>query len=203
MRRNLIFLTAAAMVAVAVPLMAQEATGTDLTAFGYPHVLASVDLQRGQSTYITVPDQFTVTDEDVVGGATGLMTIAIPGNAFTDPVRFEVLSNTDASWGSLVPANQTVIANFAYRVTDLVTNMPVLQFAAPLDFYVYDPQITQNSVYWATTASSPINLVNANQGSMITGDELEHGTPVASVGWIITSPASEVVASASDGSNAQ
>jgi hypothetical protein len=202
MHKNLILLAAAAMVGVAVPLTAQQAPGADLTAFGYPDVLATVDLWPGQSTYITVPDQ--VRNEDVIEErSVGLMTIRIPADAFTHPVRFEVLSNRDAAWNSQVPAGQTVVANFAYRVTDLITNMPVLQFAAPLDFYVYDSQITQSSVYWATTASNPIRVVNANQGSVIRGDFLEHATPVASVGWIITSPASEAVASAPGGSSAQ
>lgn len=199
MRKISLFLAAAALVA-AVPLMAQSMmqqqamqpqAGSDLTKYGYPDVLATLFLVPGQSASITVPDQYAQ------GKASGSMTISIPANAFSDPVRFELLAAPNSDWQSDVAPDLVVVANFAYRVTDLATGQPVESFSAPLTYSVTDPMITADSVYWATTASSPIKLIDANKTSKISGDTLVHATPVASVGWIVTTPKQEVASNAS------
>ncbi len=154
--------------------------------YGYPHVLATVNVDPGQKASITVPDQYAS------GKVPGYMTISIPAGAFSVPVRFEVLAGTNAYWDRKVASNLTVVANFAYRVVDRSTGTLVDRFEKPVTYSVSDPMITADSVYWATTASQPIKLVNANQASQISGDTLEHPTPVSTVGWIVTTPKAEV-----------
>jgi hypothetical protein len=52
--------------------------------------------------------------------------------------------------------------------------------------------IGMNSVYWGVVpnkaAGKAAKLVDANAASKIMGDTLEHATPVASVGWVVTTP---------------
>ncbi len=157
-----------------------------MTKYGYPDVLGTLTLQPGQSGKITVPDQFTT------GKAAGYMTISIPGNAFSVPVRFQVLAGTNSSWDSMVSPGQMVVANFAYRVINEKTGGLIEKFNAPITYSVTDSMITQNSIYWATTAAKPAKLINANAASSISGTTLSHPTPVASVGWIVTTPRSDL-----------
>jgi hypothetical protein len=164
------------------------AAAPDLTQYGYPHVLAVLYLDPGQKGKITVPDQYTM------GKTYGYATYTIPAGTFSAPVKFEILAAANSAWDKQVPSDVTVVANFAYRVTDLKTGKPIEKFSKPITYSVNDTMITRDSVYWATTATSPVQLKNANGGSKISGTVLEHATPVSAVGWIITTPKSDLKA---------
>jgi hypothetical protein len=157
-----------------------------LTEYGYPHVLASINLEPGQKAQIMVPDQYST------GQVNGYMTITIPGDAFSVPVRFEVLAGSNSSWDKQVSSDLVVVANFAYRVIDRNTGKLVDKFDNPVTWEVQDPMVNMNSVYWATTAANPPKLIDANAASKIMGDTLEHAQPVALVGWIVTTPKSAI-----------
>ncbi len=166
----------------------------------FPHVLASVDLQPGQSASITVPDAY------FKGAAPGEMTVYIPVNSFTDPVRFQLLASSNARWDGMVKSGEKVVANFAYRVLDLKTDQLVAKFAGPVQYTVSDSMIDKNSIYWAVKPGSPPTLINANKASTIHGSVLSHGTPVSTVGWIITTPSADLAnmsGSSSMGSNSK
>jgi len=157
-----------------------------LEQFGYPYVLKTVNFQPGHAVTVTVPDAVTS------GPAAGEATFAIPADAFSMPVTFQILAGTNGSWDSQVPSTLKVVANFAYLVTDPATGAIVKKFDHPVTYSVTDSMITKNSVYWATTAADPAKLFNANKASMISGTTLDHPTGVSMVGWIITTPKSEI-----------
>lgn len=159
----------------------------------FPHVLATVSLQPGQSASITVPDAY------FMGAAPGEMTIYIPPDAFKDPVTFQLLASTNSQWDSLVKSNLMVVANFAYRVIDSKTNQPLNGFSAPLQYTVADTMIDMHSVYWAVKPGATPTLINANAASSIHGDVLSHATPTAAVGWIITTPKADLAMPAKTG----
>jgi hypothetical protein len=156
--------------------------------YGYPHVLATVYLDPGQKAKIMVPDQYTT------GKTYGYATYTIPAGAFTVPVKFEILAAANSAWDKQVPKDESVVANFAYRVTDMKTGKPIEKFDKPILYSVDDSMITTNSVYWATTPTSPVQFKNVNAGSKISGNTLEHETPVTIVGWVITTPKSDLQA---------
>lgn len=161
----------------------------------FPHVLATVDLQPGQSASITVPDAY------FTGAAPGEMTIYIPTNAFGDPVRFQVLASANSRWDGMVQSGLKVVANFAYRVVDSKTGKPVQAFQAPVQYTVSDGMIDGHSVYWAVKPGGSPQIVNANAHSTVHGDVLSHPTPTAAVGWIITTPKADLASAMKGGSS--
>lgn len=157
-----------------------------LMKYGYPHVLKTISFTPGQAVTVKVPDAYTM------GKPYGYETITLPANAFKVPVRFEVLAASNSYWDKYVSSNLKVVANFAYLVTDAKTGAIVKKFNKPARYSVTDSMITKDSVYWATTAAKPPKLINANKASKINGTTLSHLTPVSVVGWIITTPKSEI-----------
>lgn len=91
-----------------------------------------------------------------------------------------------------MPSKLKVIANFAYLITENSSGAIVKKFNKPIMYTLNDPMVTKNSVYWATTAHTPPKLINANKASRIKSRTLSHPTPVSAVGWIITTPKSEL-----------
>jgi len=185
-----VFITAMALVAVAAS--AQSGNQAGLSRYGYPYVVGTLDLQAGAGGTLTVPDQYT-------GGkpAAGSATITIPAGEFSVPVKFEVLAAANMNWDNKVAPNQKVVANFAYRVINEDNGQLIEKFARPVTYTVQDPMITGHSVYWATTESSPPKIINANKATTIAGHTLTHPQPVASVGWIITTPKKDLSSSTS------
>lgn len=162
----------------------------NLAQSGYPDVLAALYLQPGQSASVTVPDLY------IRGMPAGYMTIQIPSGAFKVPVKFELLSSSNMAWDKLVPSNLKVVAAFAYRVTDTNSGQLIGKIAEPLVYTVSDTMIDGHSVYWATTPTNPIKLIkliNANAASKIRGSVLQHVTPTAVVGWIVTTPKKDLM----------
>lgn len=157
-----------------------------LMSYGYPHVLKVINFKPGHAVTVKVPDAYTR------GKPYGYETISLPANAFTMPVKFEVLAGSNQAWDKKVPSNLKVVANFAYLVINPATGAIVKKFNKPAMYSVTDSMITKDSIYWATTQKSPPKLINANKASKITGHTLMHGTPVSFVGWIITTPKSEI-----------
>lgn len=156
-----------------------------LQEFGYPVVLASVHFTPGQALKVTVPDQVTG------GQPPGYATFSIPAHTFNKPVTIRFLAASNTAWDQHVSSKLKVIANFAYLVTDNNGNI-VKKFNKPITYTLKDPMVTQDSVYWATTAHHPPKLINANKASKISAKTLKHPTPVSSVGWIITTPKSDL-----------
>jgi len=176
----------ALLVLSALLTVASAAQMRGLEKYGYPHVLKTVHFKPGKAMKVTVPDQYTK------GKPMGYATFSIPGDAFTKPVTIRFLAARNSRWDKRVSSNLKVIANFAYLVTNTRTGAIVKKFHAPIMYSVKDSMVTKDSVYWATTAHHPPKLINANKASKIHGTTLRHPTPVSAVGWIITTPKSEL-----------
>ncbi len=174
--------------AAALPLSPALASGhaRGLQKHGYPVVLKTVHFKPGKGMKVTVPDQVTK------GTPAGYATFSIPAHAFTKPVTIRFLAARNSRWDKRVPGKLKVIANFAYLITDTASGKIVTKFNQPIGYSVKDSMITKDSVYWATTAHNPPKLINANKASRIHGMTLSHPTPVSTVGWIITTPKSEL-----------
>lgn len=166
--------------------MSHNQAPAGLMKYGYPHVLKTINFKPGHAVTVKVPDAYTT------GKPYGYETIVLPADAFTMPVKFEILAGTNRAWDKMVPSNLKVVANFAYLVTDASTGAIVTKFNKPAMYSVKDSMITKDSIYWATTAANPPKLINANKASKISGMTLSHATPVSAVGWIITTPKSEI-----------
>ncbi|WP_455382263.1 hypothetical protein, partial [Salinispira pacifica] len=111
-----------------------------------------------------------------------------------------VLAGTNSSWDNMVNSNQKVVANFAYRVINENNGNLIKKFNKPVTYTVHDPMITSDSVYWATTAKSTPKIIKANSATKINNHTLSHPQPVAVVGWIITTPKSDLSNSNSNSS---
>lgn len=164
--------------------MSPQAQG--LEKYGYPHVLTTVKFKPGRAMDVTVPDQVSK------GTPPGYATFSIPGNAFKEPVTIHFLAAKNSYWDKKVPSKLKVIANFAYLVTNTKTGAVVSKFNKPITYTLKDSMVTKDSVYWATTAHNPPKLIDANKASKIHGTTLVHPTPVSVVGWIVTTPKSEL-----------
>lgn len=157
-----------------VVLQIASAAGVpDFAQYGFPRVVASADLQPGQAA--------------TVDG--GQVKAVIPANAFTHPVKFELLEGDNSTFQSAAPSGQTVIANFAFRVTDQTTGSRLGKFNAPVVAVITDPRINGQSQYLDTTATNPIRIEKNPFPAKISGDVLKHGNIGDPVGWVVTSPA--------------
>lgn len=186
MKASLTLLLALTMTALfASQSMATMSQTRGLENYGYPVVLASVNFVPGQPLKITLPDQVTA------GTPPGYATFSIPANAFTEPVTIHFLAAENSAWDRHVSPKLKVIANFAYLVTDKSGKI-VSKFHKPIMYTLKDSMVTKHSVYWATTPHNPPRLIDANKASKINGMMLSHPTPVSKVGWIITTPKSEL-----------
>ncbi len=183
-----------AIVLLAGATFAQQMPSTPVSQ-EFPHVLATVDLQPGQSASITVPDAY------FTGAAPGEMTIYIPTDAFRDPVRFQVLASSNSRWDGMVKSGLKVVANFAYRVVDTRTGQPVQAFQAPAQYTVSDGMIDGHSVYWAVKPGGSPQIIDANAHSTVHGNVLSHPTPTAAVGWIITTPKADLASTMKSGAS--
>jgi hypothetical protein len=157
-----------------------------LMKYGFTHVLKTINFKPGHAVTATVPDAY------FMGKPYGYATISIPADAFTMPVKFQILTGSNSYWDKYVASNLKVVANFAYLVTDVSTGAVVTKFNKPAMYSVKDSMITKDSIYWAVTASRPPKIINANGATKINGMGLMHPTSVSSVGWIITTPKSEI-----------
>ena len=160
----------AAVTLTAVP--AYAASAPDFTTFGYPNVLTSMAIPAGQAATLTSGD----------------ITINVPAGAFANPVTFDLLGGSNASFQALVPSNKTVVDNFAFRVTDTTTNEIIGKFNAPVVAVITNSKINNKSQYLNTTNSSPLHVGDNPVAPLITGHTLKHGNGGAPVGWIVTSP---------------
>ena len=115
-----------------------------------------------------------------------VFSVDVPDNAFSYPVKFEILSGEPIPYGGLVPQGQIPVLVFAFRVTDTETGQLVGEFANPVHITITDPEITSKSEYFNLTTD---NMVTENtKGLVVTDGKLEHPIAGAGVAWIITVP---------------
>ncbi|MBI2910826.1 MAG: hypothetical protein HYY05_01690 [Chloroflexi bacterium] len=145
----------------------------DFTLFGYPRVGAKARFTPGAVTRIA---------------ASGI-ALELPPDLYTSPLDFELLTGDAAVWQPCVEANQTVIAPYAYRVTDPATGQRVGRFDKPVQVTVTDPRLTGAVAYWITSAQNPAR-VRAVATPPVQGASIQVENGSARLGWFTTVPKS-------------
>lgn len=150
------------------------AASIDFTQYGFPTVAAKVSIPAGQAATLSA------------AGA----KVTIPAGTFTDPVEFELLQGTLASFAANAPSGMTPVYDFAFKVVDTKTNAIVMNFQKPVMFSYTNPAIRSTSEYFniSTSGAYTANPVPA----VIKGDTLTHPIKGTPVGWVIASPSTPV-----------
>jgi len=162
-----------------IPASAQTTQPPDMTQFGFPRVTGTANFTPGQAVTITA----------------GTQIVVLPADFISKTVKFEFLEGDPAQWSANLGAAQgmTVVATFAFRVTDPATGQLVGRFDKPVTWSVTDPRITADSkVYNTTAANPPVVTPNATAGT-VQGTTLSHTFGGAGVGWLALSPAAQTV----------
>jgi hypothetical protein len=146
----------------------------DFTQFGFPNIVAEKKIEVGEAAKISHSG----------------MKIEIPEGAFNSDVIFQVLEGDNDHFQANVPAGETVIMNFAFRVLDANTHKIIAKFKKPVMFYFKDKDVNAESIYNNVTTDGKIvpNAVPA----VIEGRTLSHGNGGAPVGWVVTSPTNSI-----------
>ncbi|MHB8587517.1 MAG: hypothetical protein ACYDA0_01545 [Candidatus Dormibacteraceae bacterium] len=141
-------------------------------AYGFPNVSATLKFKPGLAATMT----------------SGQLAVQIPANAFTEPVTFQLLQGNQSYWQRYVPAGQTVVADFAFRVLDS-SGALVANFNKPVLVVLTNPQVGATTVYENATATKPPQVVENPVPSQIQNHVLKHAVSAAGVGWVIANPA--------------
>jgi uncharacterized membrane protein YgcG len=121
----------------------------------------------------------------------GPYTVSIPANAFSSTVKFDLLTGDPSAFASRVPAGEQAVADYAFRVTDQQTGRLVGTFNAPVTVEVKDASITKDSKYYNADTTGGLTLNTASL--QLSSGDLMLSNGGAMVGWVITTPASEVM----------
>jgi predicted lipoprotein with Yx(FWY)xxD motif len=159
---------------VLVPPAASAATPTaevtDWTARGFPTVLVSQEIANGSAATL----------------AFGPYSIFVPQGAFTDTVKFDLLSGDPLAFASKMPGDQTPVLAFAFNVRDARTNQLIGKFAQPVMLTVKDSRIAADSGCYNVAANGDLSINMT--GVQVQAGELTHPIAGAVFGWVITAP---------------
>jgi hypothetical protein len=121
----------------------------------------------------------------------GPYTVSIPANAFSSTVKFDLLTGDPTAFASSVPSGEQAVADYAFRVTDQATGKLIGTFNAPVTVEVKDASITKDSKYYNANTAGGLTLNTASL--QLSSGDLIHSNGGAMVGWVITTPGSEVM----------
>lgn len=145
----------------------------NLALYGFPTVVASQTIQPDQTVTITAGDQ----------------SVTIPAGAYAVPVRFDLLVGDNADWQKILNRSDTVVATFAFRVTDLATNNLIGRATKPLTYRYDGPLITKDAKIYATSATTPPRLLELpSENNLIAGRTISRTFSGSGAGWFVTVP---------------
>jgi alpha-glucoside transport system substrate-binding protein len=150
----------------------------DFTQMGFPTVIGSVSFTPGTATSVAgqVPNESSAS-----------INVDIPADAFSTPVKFEILWGPVNSFAPRAPSGQSPIFDFAFRVTDTQTGALIEKFDKPVTAMIMDPMISSGSMYFNI---APDGTYTANPtGMQVKAGELDHPVAGSSVGWVVAAPA--------------
>lgn len=156
------------------PAPSPTAAPQDLALFGYPTVAASQTVQPDQSVTLT----------------TGGQSVTIPAGAYSVPVRFDLLVGDNSTWQkTLEDSSDTVVATFAFRVTDVSNNKLIGRASKPLQYKYTSPLVTKDTEIYATSATTPPKLLELSaENNVIEGQTISRTFNGSGVGWFVTVP---------------
>ena len=144
----------------------------DFTRYGFPRVAATVRFIPGQPTTISADP----------------LTVALPGDLYTEPLDFELLTGSASDWQPCVGNDHLVLAPYAYRVKEVATGRLVSRFDKPAQVTIRDPRLDSSSTYWTTTAENPPTAEPSSNPYSIDGTTCMVENPAARRGWFLTAP---------------
>lgn len=161
---------------MALSLLATSAFAAvpDFQTLGFPNVVAEKEIDPSKADSITY----------------GNVKIDIPEGTFLTPVKFQVLEGPLADFQKNAPEGETVLMNFAFKVTDLSTNELIGKFEKAVMFSYTDGNVNENSKYYDTLEDGTFSLNKVP--ATIEGTTLSHPIKGAPVGWAVTSPVTPV-----------
>ncbi|MEJ2012325.1 MAG: hypothetical protein P8X64_08895 [Anaerolineales bacterium] len=152
---------------------APSSAGTDWMMHGFPNVIATQDFTPGTAATITA----------------GPYTVSVPADAFTAPVTINLLSGDPSSFSSDAPSGEVPVLAFAFNVRDANGNL-IVKFSKPVTLTAKDAQIYADSQYFNVAPSG--SFTENPTGLRVSAGQLSHPIAGTPVGWVITTPASEV-----------
>lgn len=135
---------------------------------GFPTVVESVELGPGQADTLRI-DPFMV---------------AIPQGAFSDSVRFEILSGKPDNFKPKAPTGELPILAFAFRITDLKTGKYIMELAQPMPLTVTDGNITDQSKFYQISKQGDYSIIST--AVEIIPGQLRYSVTSVEDGWVIT-----------------
>lgn len=154
---------------------AAQTTVPDLTQFGFPKVVGTVNYTPGTTETITA----------------GTQQVVLPADFISKTVKFELLEGDPAAFAASLPITdqgRTIIVAWAFRVTDTASGSLIARFDKPVQWSVTDTRIvTGSAVYNTSPANPPVVTANAAPGT-ISGTTLSHPFGGAGVGWLVLGP---------------
>ncbi|UVI28496.1 beta-propeller fold lactonase family protein [Paenibacillus spongiae] len=154
----------------------------DFQSAGFPDVVAEQTIDAGKAATLKYDH----------------VRIVIPEGTFTNKVKFQVLEGSLNDFQAKAPEGETVLMNFAFKVTDLTTGERIGKFNKPVLFRYTSPAITSNSKYYNIQPDGTFVLNSVLPE--IHGNTLTHPNPGAPVGWAVTSPTKNTETESFDGS---
>lgn len=167
---------AAVLMLCATPALAQDVP--DFTNFGFPQVAATQQIAAGQAATISA---------SVTGGS---ITVQVPAGAFTNAVKFDILTGPITNFTAKAPSNDQPVMDFAFRVTDMSTGQLIGTFEKAVTITATSPAITPDSGFFNIDTAG--NFMANPQGQETRTGVLIHPLRMAMVGWVITTPKSEL-----------
>ena len=147
-------------------------TNPNFTKFGFPTVLKTLNVINNKS--------YTFTSDGI--------TVTIPSGAFGENAKFELLMGMDNTFNKLLPKGNTVVTNFAFKVTNSSNSKIIDIFKKPITISVKNININAKTIYYNVTPTTPLKVVQNPVQATIIGTTLTHQNPVSEVGWVIATP---------------
>lgn len=152
----------------------------DLALFGYPTLGGTQTLAANAGGVITA----------------GSQSATVAANSYTVPVKFDLLVGDNANWQRILnnPA-ETVIATFAFRVTDTTNGQLLSRGASGALYKLTDPRVNANTSIYLTTAANPSVVTKlAATGNTVEGQTISRTFGSNAVGWFVTVPTAQTPA---------
>ncbi len=145
-------------------------TAVDWTQNGFPTIADSANIMVGVADTLN----------------SGPYTVIIPSNAFSEPVKFEILSGDTSSFAAQAPKGQIPQLAFAFNVIDIANGGLIVDFNTDVTVIVKSPVITSQSQFYNVTTDGGYTINNG--GMVVQSGMLEHPIGGTAAGWVITSP---------------
>jgi hypothetical protein len=128
------------------------------------------------------------TPGESAGVGVGDIAVRIPADFYTDPLDFEILTGNPTAWQACVGGDVTVLAPYAYRITNPVNKQRIGRFDHPVEVTITDQRLSTSARYWVTTSDDPPGIQASTDAVDLAGTSLKVPNSTARIGWFVTVP---------------